>query len=139
MWKREHSKIYQNVDKAKAWQLMIDINNWPTWHDDLEYCKLQGAFEVGSYFILKPKGGPKVKIVLTEIEVERKLTDCTHFFGAKMYDIHEFIEHADGLELKNTLIVTGPLKWLWIKLVAQNVADSVPHENDTLIKLVQDL
>jgi hypothetical protein len=33
--------------------------------------------------------------------------------------------------------VTGPLKWLWIKLVAQNVADTVPEEMENLVKLAR--
>ncbi|MDF2530302.1 MAG: hypothetical protein K0Q57_1182 [Gammaproteobacteria bacterium] len=139
MWIRKHSKIYQNVKKEDAWHICTDINNWPTWHDDLEYCKLEGPFKVGSYFKLKPKGAWPVKIQLIEIEEGRKFTDVTRFFGAKMYDTHEFEETPEGLRLTNILKVTGPLKWLWIKLVAQNVADSVPEENDTLAKLAGSL
>ena len=87
--------------------------------------------------MLKPKGVPAVKIVLTEINEMQNFTDCTKFFGAKMYDTHSITIKDDGVLLSNKLMVTGPLKWLWIKLVAQNVADTVPDEMDSLAKLAR--
>ncbi len=88
--------------------------------------------------MLKPKGVSAVKIVLTDIKEGYCFTDCTSFFGAKMYDTHAMEETPDGLKLTNTLVVTGLLKWLWIKLVAQNVADTVPAETEALVKLARE-
>lgn len=138
MWIKEYSKVYDNVEIEALWRIATDIDNWPTWHEDLAYCKLQGTFSVGNYFILKPKGGPNIKIRLTEVINNRKFTDCTKFFGAKMYDTHEFEQIAEGkVRLSSKLVVTGPLKWLWIKLVAKNVAATVPNEIDTLVHLAR--
>jgi hypothetical protein len=137
MWIRSFSKVYSGIRKEDIWQLWTDINNWPKWHGDLDFCKMEGTFKVGNHFLLKPKGIKPVKIVLTEIKEGRKFTDCTTFFGAKMYDTHALEEIPEGLQLTNTLVVTGPLKWLWIKLVAQNVADTVPDEMEALVKLAR--
>ena len=137
MWIRTYSKEYKGIKKSDIWQLWTDVNNWHTWHADLDYCKLEGSFKVGNRFILKPKGAPAVKIELVEIEHERKFKDCTRFFGAKMFDTHEVEETNDGVRLTNTLVVTGLLKFLWIKLVAQHVANSVPEEMDALVNLVR--
>ena len=139
MWKQFHSKLYTNVKKENIWRLWTDVNNWPTWHDDLDYCKMEGEFAVGNHFMLKPKGVRPVKIIITEINDGYSFTDCTIFPGAKMYDTHAMEETPDGLLLSNTLIVTGPLKWLWIKLVAQNVADAVPGEVDALVNLARNM
>lgn len=138
MWIRTYSKIIKGVKQEDIWRIWTDINNWPTWHDDLDYCKLEGAFVVGQHFFLKPKGVRPVKILITEINEGHSFTDCTSFLGAKMYDTHAIVNTPKGLELTNTLVVTGPLKWLWIKLVAQNVADSIPRETEALIKRAKD-
>jgi hypothetical protein len=138
MWTRKYSKIYQGIKKEDVWQIWTNINHWTDWHDDLESCKMEGKFIVGNHFVLKPKGAPMTfKIVLTEIVEGQKFTDCTHFFGARMYDTHEFEETPEGLRLSNTLQVTGPLAWLWIQLVAKNVANSISQENEALIKLLR--
>ncbi|PWU05717.1 MAG: polyketide cyclase [Verrucomicrobia bacterium] len=137
MWKKTFTKLYQGVLAEDIWSLWTDVNNWPTWHADLEYCKMETPFEVGNHFYLKPKGAPPVKIILTEIKKEHQFTDCTTFFGAKMYDTHTLEETKDGLLLTNTLVVTGPLQWLWIKLVAQKVANSIPDDLDALVHLAK--
>lgn len=137
MWTREHSKFYPNVSPEVIWKIWVDINNWPSWHGDLDYCKLDGDFKVGNHFMLKPKGAPAVKIMLTEINEMQNFTDCTKFFGAKMYDTHSMEVKDNGVLLSNKLVVTGLLKWLWIKLVAKHVADTVSDEMDSLVNLAR--
>ncbi|MBX9831156.1 hypothetical protein K2X40_04330 [Candidatus Babeliales bacterium] len=135
MWKQSCSKLYQNVKKEEVWCLWTDVNNWSSWHDDLDYCKMTGPFVVGNYFMLKPKGASAVKIELTEVNEGTSFTDCTTFFGAKMYDTHTLEETPDGLLLTNTVVVTGPLRWLWVKLVAQKVANGGEAHMDMLAHL----
>jgi hypothetical protein len=137
MWKHSYSKTFQELKRETIWQLWTDVNNWPQWHGGLDYCKMDGPFEVGNYFMLKPKGVKAVKIELTEIKEGWKFTDCTKFFGAKMYDTHELEETKEGLRLISTLIVIGPLKFLWVKLVSQNVANSIPQEMEALVDLAR--
>ncbi len=91
----------------------------------------------GNDFLLKPKDLPAVKIRLTEIHEGYSFTDCTLFFGAKMFNTHRIDIKDEGTILSNKFVVTGPLKWLWIKLVAEKVADSIPEEMDALAHLAQ--
>ncbi len=137
MWEKIHSKFYKDVSAQEVWEIWTDIENWPKWHNDLEYCKLNGNFVVGNSFVLKPKKAPPVKITLTEINENKKFTDRTDFLGAKMFDTHIIDEKENGILLTNKLIVTGTLKWLWIKVVANHVANSVPEEMNALVKLAQ--
>ncbi len=137
MWIKSYSKVYQSIKKEDIWCLWADVNNYLKWHDDLDYCKLEGEFAVGNYFMLKPKGAPAFKVEITELIENRKFTDCTRFFGAKMYDIHELAETEEGLRITNTLKVTGWLSFLWVHLVARNVADAVPKEMEALVNLAR--
>lgn len=137
MWVREYSKTFPEIKKEVIWHLWTDVNNWPIWHGDLDYCKLEGDFIVGNVFMLKPKSAPAVKIKLIEIIPGHKFTDCTQFFGAKMYDTHAMEETENGIRLTNKVVVTGWLSFLWIKLVAQHVANSVPQEMDALVNLAR--
>jgi hypothetical protein len=139
MWTKTYSKTFPGLKREDIWRIWTDINNWPKWHGDLDYCKLEGEFKVGNHFFLKPKGIKQVKIMLTEIHEGYSFTDCTSFFGAKMYDTHSMIDTPDGLKLTNKMVVIGPLKWLWIKLVAQNVADTIAEETENLVALARSL
>ncbi|MBY0353560.1 hypothetical protein K2W90_04320 [Candidatus Babeliales bacterium] len=137
MWKQSHSKLYQNLKKEEIWRLWTDVNSWASWHDDLDYCTMTGPFVVGNYFMLKPKGASAVKIELTEVNEGTSFTDCTTFLGAKMYDTHTLEETPNGLLLSNTVVVTGPLYWLWVKLVAQKVASTSDAHMDMLAHLAR--
>ena len=99
MWVRTHKKFYKGVSLKQIWKVWVDINNWHRWHGDLDYCKMKGKFEVGNHFMLKPKGAPAVKIVLTEIDEGKSFTDCTKFFGAKMFDTHSMELKNGGVEI----------------------------------------
>lgn len=137
MWQRKFSKIYPNTKKDKVWQIWADVNNWPKWHDDLEYCKLEGKFVQGNYFTLKPKGAPAVKIKLLEVIPNKKFVDCTAFIGAKMYDTHILEEMKDGLKISNEIKVTGFLGFLWVLLVAKKIAKTAPQEMDKVARIAQ--
>jgi hypothetical protein len=137
MWVRSYSKIYPNVKKEAVWRVWADVNNWPKWDNELEYCKLDAAFAQNNQFILKPKAGPKVKITLSEVVENTKFTDYCQFLAATMYDAHELEETPEGLKITNTISVSGPLRWLWVHLVAKNVAKSVPKQMDALVEMAR--
>lgn len=137
MWAKSYSKVYQGIKKEDIWHLWADVNNWPKWDKELEYCKLEGAFIEGNQFILKPMNGPKVKIMLSEVVPNEKFIDYCKFPGATMYDAHYLEDIADGVRVTNTISVKGLLSFIWIKLVAKNVADSAPRQTDALVDLAR--
>ena len=135
MWIKSYSKTYQDVKKEDVWRLWSDVNNWPRWDTELEYCKMDAPFAQGSHFILKPNKGPKVKITLSEVITNKKFTDYTQFPGAIMYDAHELEETTNGLRITSTITVKGFLSFIWANLVAKNVAAGVPKQMDALVEL----
>jgi len=137
MWVKSYNKIYQDVKKEDIWRLWADVNNWPNWDKELEYCKMESDFVERANFILKSKGGPKVKITLSKVVTNKEFTDYCRFFGATMYDAHELEETPEGLRIINTITVTGPLGFLWVRLVAKNVANAVPFQMDALVNLAK--
>jgi polyketide cyclase/dehydrase/lipid transport protein len=126
MWTKSHSVVTKKVTKEQMWKLFADVNNWHTWDEGIESAHLDGKFETGNHFYLKPKGGPKVKVELLEMTVNKSFLDVTNFPGARMYDNHQFEETPEGLKITNTISVKGILAFVWIKLVAQNIVKALP-------------
>ena len=114
--------------------MLTDINNWPTWQPDLEYCRLLGKFKRGAFFELKPKKGPKVRIQVLELEKHSHFVDCTKFPGAKMYGTHHLEKTKDGIKVTVTMKVTGILSFLWRKLVAEDIIDHEPEQMELMIQ-----
>ena len=128
MWTKSHSLITDKVTKEQIWKLFEDVNQWHQWDTGIEYAKLNGKFEKGNYFTLKPKGGPEVKVELLETKPYDSFLDLTRFPLAKMYDNHSFENTPEGLKITNTISVSGILSFLWIKLVAKKIAESMPED-----------
>ena len=139
MWKKVYSTITEDATQQQMWRLWSDPNTWHLHDKAIEYAKLQGKFEKGNSVILKVKGGPKVKMDLIEVIENKTYTDVTHFFLAKMWDEHMIEETPHGLKITNTLWVTGLLSFLWIKLVAGNIAKTMPTDIDDQIKRARTL
>lgn len=134
MWSKTYSKKVHGLKAEQVWKVWTDLNQWHTWQSDIEYAKLEGEFKVGNTFLLKPKGGPKVNIEIIKVEPNRQFTDLTRFPGAKMYGSHEFVIHGDGLEIKMTMSIEGPLSFVWRKIVAEDVANGMMEQTENLIE-----
>ncbi len=134
MWIKSHSITTNEVTKEQMWRLFADVNNWHTWDEGIEYAQMEGAFTAGNHFILKPKGGPKVKIELAETIPNQKFVDLTRFPLAKMYGEHTFEETPTGLKITTTMKVEGLLSFLWVKLVASGIANGLATEMPAQVK-----
>ena len=133
MWIKQHSQIYSKISPTAIWQAWADVDHWPAWDTELVSCQLEADFVAGSQFILKPKNGPKVKITLLEVTPERTFTDACRFLAPTLYDIHQLEVLANGLRITHTIKVTGPLAWVWGRLVANNIALGLPKQTANLV------
>lgn len=139
MWTKSHSIVTEEVTKEQMWKLFADVNNWHTWDEGIEFAKMEGKFEKGNFFTLRPKGGSNVKVELLETVENKSFLDVTKFPLAKMFDNHTFEETPQGLKITNTISVTGVLGFLWRKIVAQKIVDSLPNDMQTQIKAASKL
>jgi hypothetical protein len=139
MWTRTHSIVTKEVTKEQIWNLFADVNAWQTWDDGIEFAKLEGNFEKGNHFTLRPKGGPNVKVKLLETVKNKMFLDVTSFPLAKMYDEHHFEETPDGLKITNTITVKGMLGFLWVKIVAGKIAEALPTDMQRQINVAKTL
>lgn len=138
MWTRSYSTKVTDVPATRLWAVWSDVDQWHRWQDDIEYARLEGRFDNGQTFRFKPKGGPDLRLELCDVKPGVAFTDITRFPLARMVDSHELIEHEDGVEVKTTLTIHGPLAFLWRKLVAEGVARSLPQQTDSLIRAARD-
>jgi len=133
MWTRTHSTTVKGLDIDKLWTVWSDVDRWHEWQPDLEFANLNGPFAAGSTFTLRPKGGPTVRIELLTVEPGRRFTDLTRFPLGRMYGDHVFVVRDDEIEIQTTVRVEGPLRLLWVKLVADGVAGKLAAQTEELI------
>ncbi|MEC7276309.1 MAG: hypothetical protein VXV96_08310 [Bdellovibrionota bacterium] len=137
MWSAEYQKEFIGIEVKSIWNAWVDVNNWPKWDKELEKTLLESPFEIGTKFLLKPKGGPNVTIEITEINPLKTFTAVARFPLAEMHNFHELIETENGLIIKSKISVTGALGWLWRIIVVQGVTDVVPKQLEELVNYVK--
>lgn len=134
MWSKSYSRKVKGITAEELWEVWRNVDQWHTWQNDIDYAKLNGEFKAGNSFLFKPKGGPKINIEIIELLPNRVFTDLTRFPLAKMYGRHEFIPEGDTLEIKTTMSIEGALSFVWRKLVAEGIVDSLHEQTESLIK-----
>ncbi len=137
MWQAQYETT-TDISAEKLYQSITDINNWSKWDDGLEFTKLEGIAKQGAPFILKPKGGPTVKMTIDEIQPYR-LIDTAHLFLAKMRTSHEYIQMGNETTIRFTVEIWGLLGFFWKKIVGENQIKDAQTQTTALIHYVRTL
>jgi len=114
-----------------------DHSTWSKWSPDCEWVRLDGPLTVGARGVLKPKGGPKVKFVISRLIADREYTDTSLLPGARLLFRHEVKPHGTGSELLVDVTMTGPLTFLWSRLMGGGFKTSASEDLSRLITLVE--
>ncbi|TGL64677.1 polyketide cyclase [Leptospira sarikeiensis] len=138
MWKYEYTTLVHGLDAGTLWEARSDIKNWSKWDSDIEWTKVEGKISVGTEFILKPKGGFTCKAVVTESEKPSVFGDVTFLPGAKMKFLHSFYPMKEGTEIKVELSISGPLGFLWKKIIGEEQAKGMEKEISRFAELVRE-
>ncbi len=91
----------------------------------------------GARGVLKPKGAPKAKFVISECEPDRVYTDVTRFPGARLTFRHTAAPAGSGSDLTVRVWLDGPLARFWAKTAGRGFRTSVPADLDRLIALAE--
>jgi hypothetical protein len=122
------------VSQDQIWKVISNVNQWSTWDGGVEFAELQGKFESNSSFLLRPKGGPKIKIQLVEVKEKTYFKDMTTFPLAKMYGEHWYEETPQGLKITVTMTISGVLAALWYRIVMKDIVANLEKDQKTLIE-----
>ena len=68
------------------------------------------------------------------VEANAAFTDLTRFSFSRMLDSHELIERDGALEVRTTITLSGPLAFLWRKLVVDQIVSDLPGQTERLLE-----
>ncbi|MBN1397612.1 MAG: SRPBCC family protein [Bacteroidetes bacterium] len=84
----------------KVWNLLSDIDRWPSWNPTISFSKLEGPLAPGTSFRWKSKSAPIVSI-LQEVIPQKRISWTGKSMGTKAIHIWEL--EAQG---NNTIVKT---------------------------------
>jgi hypothetical protein len=119
-------KVHINVPPNTVHTIYTEVENWHRWDPDTKSARLDGPFAVGTTGVLAPTQGFPVKMKVTEVAPERGFTvECRAPLCVMRFD-HELTPDGVGVIALHRLVFSGPLAWLFGRLVGSRVRLGLP-------------
>lgn len=125
------------VEPSRLWARWADPDTHPEWSHDLEWVRLDQPLAVGAQGHLKPKGGPRSRFTVTELEQDRTFADTTHLVGARLTFRHAAQPVAAGSRVTVTVTIQGPLAAVWSRILGPAATrDGIEEDLAQLVTLL---
>lgn len=121
------------ASKEAVWQVLQDVSNWPTWDHGIEYSTLDGPFQAGTAGTLKPKGGPRVNTLLTQVEPYKMFVDEAQLFFARIKVSHFLEAYRGKTIITHQIEMTGPLAFFFAIMIGKGMKKILPATMQMMI------
>ena len=139
MARRHVYETVVDVSPHRLFQAISDIRRWPEWDAGLKSTEHDGApLRPGSRFALTPRGGPRVAMMVEATDAPRRFVDVAFLPLARMRTSHDFEPASDGTRVHLTIETSGPLAFLWDRLVARKQAAGAAEQTRRLANFAKD-
>ncbi len=113
---------------------------WPEWNTDTAWVRLDGPFRTGATGELKPKGGPKVRFVLTSVVQDKEFVDVSQLLGARLTFRHLVDTDQSGRTTVDVDIsLDGPLAFAWKLILGGGFRKNAQPDLDRLAAAAEQL
>jgi hypothetical protein len=126
MWSKE-GEAHTNVSPDAVWKTWTNADNWPRFDPMIENVTLS-PFARGTTGKIKIKGQPRP----SPLTISR-LDDAARTFEinaplplAMMRFEHKVEAAADGTRIWQRTSISGPLSWLWSRVIGRQISAGLP-------------
>ncbi|MCR9295690.1 MAG: hypothetical protein NXI32_23475 [bacterium] len=133
MWKHSFNTATDLAADA-LWPTLVDIKNWADLDEQIESIEIDGPAEIGKLFYLKPKGGPRLKLRVTELQPAAVYADLCYMPLAKMKTIHRLVPTKSGTNIITEINIYGIMSFFWSGLIGKKHARGIAAMNKKLIE-----
>lgn len=139
---RYSHETFTDLTPDALYAAITAIDRWPEWGDDLERTEAPASLSSGASFMLRPKGGPNVRMTVVEATRPRCFTDRAHLFLGTMMTMHLFERAKDGTGQMVTRVtveisVHGPLGFFWDRIIARKQAAEMAKATHDFLAFVE--
>lgn len=135
-WSTEASAVTAATPE-NVWALYEQVSAWKSWDHEVESSQLDGPFQAGTAGVLKPKGGPTSKFLLTSVEPARRFSDVTRLPLARLSFEHTLTPIPGGTRIHHRVTIDGPLAFLFSRVIGRKIAAGLPHAVQSLAQAAQ--
>lgn len=103
-----------------------NVESWKNWDSDVKESKLLGEFKKGSFGMLVPTKGPKAKIKLTEVTLNKSFTSQTKLPLCIMEFIHQLENLGKSTKVVHSVSFSGVTSFIFSRLIGNPIKNSLP-------------
>ena len=134
--------IIKHSIKTKAkpeaiWALWSKIETWPTWDHGIEGGKVDGPFVAGARGWLKPKGGPKVKFQLLDVQENKHFHDRSFLPLTHLDFIHTVEREGENTIVTHQVEMNGLLTFIFSRVIGTGIKHDLPAAMEKLIEMAE--
>jgi hypothetical protein len=131
--------VVANASPKNIWALWSDVGSWSKWDPDVEHCQLkQGSFQKGAKALLKPRGGPKVKIEIVDCVIEQIFVSHSFLPLTTIVFHHEVTPQKQGQSLiTHRVEFNGLLAPMFYFIMGRNIVKGLPKALQNLARLAE--
>ncbi|AYD89191.1 polyketide cyclase/dehydrase and lipid transport [Actinomyces sp. 2119] len=137
MWTFSHSEVTAAAPE-RVWQFYADPAQWKRWDPAVRSVSVDGPVRVGTRGRLRPASGPTISFTFTEVTPGRSFTDTARLPLARLQFFHTLEAVEGGTRVTHGLRVTGPLTFLFSRLVGAPSSAGVPQAIRNLVRLAEE-
>jgi hypothetical protein len=131
MWKHRFEKS-TDLKPGQIWPVLADVANWAKVDHNIDFIEIEGTPKAGTKFVLKPKGGPKLKFTIGDFSPPTTYSDICRMPFASMKTLHTLIP-GDRTIVRVDITISGPMSRLWGFLVGRKHAQGLPAQTERIL------
>jgi len=125
------ARILIQAPVDRVWQLLSDMDRWPSWNPAIDRATLDRAVAPGAVFVWKSQGFQVTSTIRT-VESHRRLEWTGVAFGTRAFHSWELQVVDAGVLVTTKESFTGWLPWLLRGMMQRKLDDTLPRWLATL-------
>ena len=119
-------EIIIQVSPSVVFEKYKNVESWKNWDFDVKESKLFGEFKTGSFGVLVPVKGPKAKIKLTEVTLNKSFTSQTKLPLCIMEFYHQLEDLGESTKVIHSVSFSGLTSSIFGRLIGGPIKKSFP-------------
>ena len=133
------NSVTTEASKSSVWKIWEDVANWNSWDHGIEFSSIEGPFAVGTAGKLKPKGGPILRTMLTEVTLLESFVDEARLPLTRIIVSHVMHEEGGMTKITNRVEMRGFLAPLFAILIGRDMKKNMPEEMAAMTQKAEQL
>lgn len=116
----------RGLDQADVWAVWSDLASYPEWDPREEINKPNGPLAAGTTGVFKQRDRGAGTYVIIAVEPGRRWTSQTALPGGRLVIDHQLDTNADGVVVRKTYTVEGPMALAFRWFFAKDIRAQMP-------------